>query len=325
MPPEAVTRDPLQVHYVLRVVRSQCCLCVLLLLVSAVRTDEVQSLQPFVDEQYFNTQTDCRKKEALTGLTGGIKGVEDVHVVYASDSKNFPGLFVSMLSLSRHLKLPEQCTIHVIVPDKDKEQLTEFIRCFRDELKGWRRPGVKIHRLETQSLDVSRYVQSNAVFGRPDLANSQAFVRFYLLEYMPGIPRVIWLDTDTVIKTDIAALYGVPMKHALAAAPDVKMLPTLQSIIESAPLVVSSRLRKHIRSPNSVYFSTGVLVFDLFKWRAKPWLPGALENWTARASGFLVDQLALNLQFQHGYDELDWRWNVLIGGWPYRIPAVCVH
>merc|ERR1712087_642686 len=55
---------------------------------------------------------------------------------------------------------------------------------------------------------------------------------------------------------------------------------------------------------------TGVLVFDLDRWRREG-LTAKLERWVRRVSGVMVARLALNLEFHNQFDVIDWRWNVM--------------
>eukprot|EP00747_Dinoflagellata_sp_TGD_P195475 gnl/TRDRNA2_/TRDRNA2_64200_c1_seq1.p1 gnl/TRDRNA2_/TRDRNA2_64200_c1~~gnl/TRDRNA2_/TRDRNA2_64200_c1_seq1.p1 ORF type:complete len:191 (+),score=13.83 gnl/TRDRNA2_/TRDRNA2_64200_c1_seq1:2-574(+) len=140
------------------------------------------------------------------------------------------------------------------------------------------------------------------------MATPHIFVRAYIHEYLPAVPRAIWLDHDTVIKSDISLLYQVPMKNALAA-----VLESEGNVVEfQAHQNTAPALYQNLTP--TTYFNSGVLVYDLERWRSGN-ITRAILSWLELGAW---DQLALNLPFQGGnFDRLSWRWNVqCLGKWP---------
>jgi len=151
-------------------------------------------------------------------------------------------------------------------------------------------------------------------------------MRLTLHEYLPLAPRALWLDHDTIVKADVGPLYRMRMSHALAAAWDASRWIRLRDVLWNCGLeesAVPEALRDLQR------FNSGVLVFDLDRWR-----PGnitkAVRSWLPATSGCDGDQLLLNLQFGHDFDVIDWRWNVLgfnsvtFGSYLRDMPVRCI-
>jgi len=234
-----------------------------------------------------------------------------VHVVYSSNSnkKNLGLLLGSMLSLARHLGNPQQCTIHLLVAESDATNLNALADCFRRELAAGSYgvpPNVVLHVMETMQLNISDP-------RRPDIAQNTYF-RYYVHRYLPDAPRAILLDADTIVRTDIAPLYRMRMRHAVAAKRVHWSLQYLRDMF---------KLGSYIRNPDAPAFNAGVLLYDLAHWRSGEFTL-ELEAWTPLTSVFLYDQTPLNILFQDNIDVLDWRWNVLHLGWA-RVARRCFN
>lgn len=155
-------------------------------------------------------------------------------------------------------------------------------------------------RAPTLSFENFQAVNS-LILNRPDFAKPIAFARLYLHEYLPEVSRVIYLDSDTIVKTDLGPLYRMVMRHPLAAVQggcDPQHWPDLPP-----------EARRHL-DPElcQSYFSTGVMVLDLSRWRSGE-LTRAVEEWAEKVHGYNVEQTALNLAVRAGYDRLHFRWN----------------
>jgi len=227
-------------------------------------------------------------------------GLDTVHVAYASDSSGFTGLLASMLSLSRRLKDPQHCTIHLIVVKADMAKAESLLECFRSELTGQvpAVPKVVLHELQAVPFAYANIIK------RLNICREQAIARIYLHKYLPDIDRVLYLDFDTIVKDDIGSLYRMPMKHAFAAAVQSEETPTHMYSKKFGPLVGL------FKQPQAHTFNTGVLLMDLRRWRSEN-VTGSVEQWMQRTQ-VVEDQLLLNLAFQPGeggYDEIGAEWN----------------
>jgi lipopolysaccharide biosynthesis glycosyltransferase len=222
-------------------------------------------------------------------------------VVYAttmhSTGPGDEGLLASMLSLSFGLSDPGRCVIHLIVPDEDMASAHDLVGCFRRQFgTSEEHPHVSLHTLMQPRFNIT----ANSYNGR--LAGlATTFARFYLPEYMPGADRVIWIDTDTIVQTDIRAMYNITMEHAVAAVEQDLTFTVYEKFIDYIP----------DRYLQTNMFSAGIFVADLARWRRED-TTGALEAESRSMLEFgegLDDQLVLNLVFPGKIDKLDERWN----------------
>lgn len=233
--------------------------------------------------------------------------VSDImHVVYASDKNNLFGLLGSVRSLVHHLKTPERVAVHVIAPGKEKGMMERAVHAclMKSFLPGQRLPQVVFH--ESRLRVDPELLRANFLWPLP----AQSFERLHLDEYLPGVSRIVYLDTDTILRVDIAELFRVPMWHTLAAARLLTSANELQEHRNGFRRVGIENLLRNL-TPNT-YFNSGVLMIDLKRWRREK-RGRHLSAWLVRTRGFLGDQIALNLEFCGQFDTLDWRWNVMVG------------
>lgn len=286
--------------------------------------------------EYFALHQDCQPAERpLAPQAGG--GAPPVRVAYASDARGFAGLLPSMLSLGRQLAEPGGCSLHVVVPGADIDKAKDMVECFRRELSDLPAiPKVELHALvERTSVNISEGWRSR--HHRPELINPLNFARFYLHEYLPDAPRVLWLDLDTIVLSDIAPLFQSEMQHVVAAVPRNGLRGTVDYIYSKHPAIRRG-------SPGARAFNPGVLLIDLKRWRSESmvqrvesWVQVLFDDWENAANESELwqkepepTQSPLNLACDGAFDHIDWRWNVLnlgVQGYFLRrgVPSRCVE
>jgi len=290
------------------------CLAIATLLAILDVSDVSRRLLIYFDNAWYAWYVeDCNspvKMPAGEGDTSVVTG--KINVVYAAGSKEFPGLSSSIISLSRHLDSPGDCVIHIIVYETDIFQAESLLECLREELGSpATAPTLKLHELRPLPFNFTsfREVWEDVWPSGEPFLTPMHFVQIYLPEYFPTEPRVVWLDPDTVVQSDIGKLYRTPMSTALAAALDMRWITWNSGYIREIDGLNGSWWRD-LPDLRTRTLNAGVLVLDLDRWRAEG-ISGKLEAWVRRASGVKVARLALNLEFHNGFDVLDWRWNVM--------------
>eukprot|EP00413_Alexandrium_margalefii_P005175 CAMPEP_0204514682 /NCGR_PEP_ID=MMETSP0661-20131031/2208_1 /ASSEMBLY_ACC=CAM_ASM_000606 /TAXON_ID=109239 /ORGANISM="Alexandrium margalefi, Strain AMGDE01CS-322" /LENGTH=374 /DNA_ID=CAMNT_0051519943 /DNA_START=29 /DNA_END=1153 /DNA_ORIENTATION=- len=281
----------------------------------------------YTDDVYVRTFLSCSTPEPRDEPGRVPLGhlLEMVHVVY-SESKEWTGLLTSMTSLAKHLSEPEHCTIHLILRAEYMPMARGVISCFKHELQDL--PVVPRVELHAMQLFMTLPSEEDWAIGASEAARSnETFARFFLHKFMPAAPRAIWIDSDTLIRHDVAKLYRMPMAHPLA------------TVVESTTLdwyPEAMRKNKHWALANYTErllgeagqkagkMQAGVLVLDIQRWAAE----GLAEKSVAmfeRLQGFDNDQGALNMLLWNDRDLIDWRWNVCaLGNFPVLPPQRCV-
>lgn len=146
------------------------------------------------------------------------------------------------------------------------------------------------------------------------------FSRLFLHRVLPGLERVLYLDADTVLTADVAALFHQDLcGHALGACLDeLSLLPPQQPCLvprlRGYPYdTLHDYLHHHLGLADDqtrAYFNAGVLLLDLRRAGAMldRELPGLLKN-----RYLMGDQDILNIIFSTDRQVLDSTYNVFAG------------
>lgn len=144
-------------------------------------------------------------------------GFTEVHVMYSSNSDYFAALLVSMISLAQHLRSPSLCSIHLIVPAIELAAAKELVECFLQEVSDAERaaPKVFVHALQPLPFSIEKFRPFNGKHNQSEML----YARLYAGNYIPDVGRVLYLDSDVIVKADIGPLYRMRMEHTIAARP----------------------------------------------------------------------------------------------------------
>ena len=157
--------------------------------------------------------------------------------------------------------------------------------------------------------------QALAGIRHPRHVSRTIFFRILAPELLPAsISRVIYLDADVRVTSDLARLWAEPQRG----------LPVL-AVRDAGALTLSSprgllNYRELGLAPELAYFNAGVMTLDLALWREEQ-LAGQLLRYLERHAhaNRWWDQDALNAVLAGRWGELDPRWNQIPQFWE---PAV---
>ena len=171
-------------------------------------------------------------------------------------------------------------------------------------------------KLKTQVESDSRFsftcININSIFPKNLFVNNhlsvQSYFRFYILDLFKNCNKVLYLDSDIIVNSDIADLFDENVNnYCIAAAIDVdiagqiKLYPEQKDYIQKIVGIKES----------SNYFQAGVLLFNVKEMRkyhdSSSLIQIALNyNWR------YLDQDILNHEFMDKVVFFDGNWNVLI-------------
>jgi len=228
----------------------------------------------------------------------------EVDVVYSTTAAAYRYLLRSMVSMRYCLAPSAQLTIHLIVPPDDTQRAGKLIQCLATELKllKVRMPTVRLYEMRQEEM-MNMYERK--MQGR--LSKVQAnFVRLYVGDYLVGLRRALWLDIDTIIRTDITKFFWMEMKSIIVVAQPHVSMP-----------YGTMRYKwtwKHFRDASWLSFNSGVMLIDLVKWR-EAGIKDTLVQWGVHLRSDIIgfgDQFLANLCFKynHTYDVIDRRYNI---------------
>jgi lipopolysaccharide biosynthesis glycosyltransferase len=217
--------------------------------------------------------------------------MQPVVIALASNERYFPGLYCALASALSHLDTAREADVRVLdggLSQKSREILSGFVRKF----------GKRV-RLEFVSIDESIF--RNATFGP---GHSHMTYCRILLPHLVNVPRLIYLDCDTLVFRDLSRLFDVELapRKVLAAVRDSE---TLSLSDDSVVLAKAMNL-----PPEGVYFNCGVLLMNLDELRRQRFFESAvdfLNRWSGEYRFW--DQSAINFLLYGQVHDLPEHWN----------------
>ena len=174
------------------------------------------------------------------------KNKKTIPIFFAVDDAYIPFLAVAIQSLSDHASPKNFYLIKVLYTDISEKN--------QEKIKKYERENITI-----EFVDLTYYIDKvkDKLYTR-DYYTKTTYFRLFLPDLYPQYDKVLYLDSDIVVLTDIADLYNVKLKDNLvAAAPD----DVIQNItVFQDEKVVGVSDYKH-------YFNAGIIVMNLDEMR----------------------------------------------------------
>ena len=217
--------------------------------------------------------------------------MESVVIALASNERYFPGLYCALVSALSHLDSSREADVRVLdggLSENSREILSRFVRGFGKSV-----------RLEFVSIDES-------IFRDATLGPGQSYMTYcrILLPHLVNVPRLVYLDCDTLVFRDLSRLFDLELasRRVLAAVRDSE---TLSLSDDSQVLPKAMNL-----PPEGVYFNCGVLLMNLDQLRRQHFFESAvdfLNRWSGKYRFW--DQSAINFLLYGKIHELPEHWN----------------
>ena len=206
-----------------------------------------------------------------------------VHLVYMADSKYLPYMMTSLYSAIKNKNRTTKYHVHVIAKDfsnKDKTTLQKLTAKNID---------INIYDAEDKNLDTSHLGR----FGSFNISLQKLFIADYLKE----IDKVLYLDSDTLVQSDLSKVYDTPVENVYVAAVKDGLMYQFPEHIDELSL----------RDKN-FYFNSGVMLLNLNKIRNDKIINRALIYFNTHQDVF-GDQDILNVVFKGKVTPLSYRYN----------------
>ena len=183
---------------------------------------------------------------------------------------------------------------------------------------------IRLHRLTFDATRLNHLPISHHI-------SHAAYVRLLAADLLPtDVGRVLYLDSDLLIRADLTALWETPLEGAWClAVPDIACpyVDTRRAncnLRDAAPyLATLTPIRNWQQlglNPGDHYFNSGVMVIDLDAWRREGLASRFLACLAANErSIWCWDQYALNAVMAGHWRRLPLRWNV--GSHAYEYPS----
>lgn len=211
-----------------------------------------------------------------------------MHVVYCFDHRYEQHFGASVMSLLLHLGGPgSDLCVHVVTADP-----SDGFQARLDHLTDRFQARITVHRVQAQ--DVSQVAGLQLMNKPTGHLTAATYYRVLLGSILsPDIDRVLYLDADTIVLSDVRPLFGLDLGTAVIGA-----------ALDRGSVQMAAR-RGLPR-----YVNSGVLVMDLQRWRqgdlARRCLDFAAQNPEKISYG---DQCAINAVCTDLIHVLEPRWN----------------
>lgn len=219
----------------------------------------------------------------------------DIHIVTAADDNFSMPLGVTLYSILRNVN--ERARLHFYILDggilpKNRHRLEKIFR-LRDD---YRR-----HRVQWIQPDLSQIRD----LPRHSWMSEATYLRLLIPQILPQeLEKVIYLDCDLVLETDIQSLWEEPLDgQVIGAVRDV----LIQRLSHSTGV---KNYESYGGTADSPYFNSGVMLIDIPAWRREKISEKSIDYLAENKETFtLHEQEALNAALIGGWAELDPRWN----------------
>ena len=217
--------------------------------------------------------------------------MEPLVIALASNERYFPGLYCALASALSHLDSSREADVRVLdggLSESSREILSRFVRRFGRSV-----------RLEFVSIDESIFRDATLGPGRSHMTYCRI-----LLPRLVNVPRLIYLDCDTLVFRDLSRLFDLELapRKVLAAVRDSE---TLSLSDDSQVLARTMNL-----PAEGVYFNCGVLLMNLDELRSQHFFESAvdfLNRWSGKYRFW--DQSAINFLLYGQIHDLPEHWN----------------
>lgn len=172
------------------------------------------------------------------------KEAKIIPVFYAVDDNYIPILGASMKSLIENSSKENKYEIKILytsVSEKNQERIKKFEQ----------------ENISIEFVNVSEQLKEiNSKLYTRNYFSKTTYFRLYIPELYPQYDKAVYIDSDTIVLTDIANLYNEDMEdNLLAAIPDgaVQTVPVFQEYVEKVVGVIDY----------NNYFNAGILLMNL--------------------------------------------------------------
>ncbi|NMN00823.1 glycosyl transferase, family 8 [Bifidobacterium sp. DSM 109958] len=227
-----------------------------------------------------------------------VDGRPIVPVVFAADNNYVAQLTTTIYSAMRNASPDRYYDVTVLQKDIAWERQETMRRFFAE----------RFDNMTLRFADVKREIAGYNLTTSNAHISIETYYRFLIQKALPFYGKVLYLDSDIVIRGDIAQLFDTELgDNLLAAVHDVDYLGNLN--MNDGIRMKYTRETLGMKRPYG-YFQAGVLVLNTAAMRraytVKQWLEYASEP-----SYIYNDQDVLNVHCEGRVTYLPWNWNVM--------------
>ncbi|WP_310415808.1 glycosyltransferase family 8 protein [Chamaesiphon sp. OTE_8_metabat_110] len=212
---------------------------------------------------------------------------DPISIFFAADDKYARHCAVTITSIINNTASPDRLEFYILSSDISKENQSNLEKLCADCAA----------KISIVNVDLTLFASLPTIL---EHLNLNMYSRLLIPDLCPDRKKIVYLDCDILVLSDIAELFDLEMDNKpIAAIPHIQ-LPYQEVFVETF----------NVRD-NDIYFNSGVLVIDTELWRQKQYGQTILEYCSNNiAQLHFADQDALNVVFWENYYHLPGTWNV---------------
>ena len=199
----------------------------------------------------------------------------NIPIVFGCSNQYVPYLYTTLLSLKRHISDKNFYKISILetnITDISKKNVKAL---FHDT-----------HNIDLEFINITDIINRNIEYFLPfkeknKLQSNAGLVTFYSIfipEVFPSYEKVIFLDADLIVESDVANLYNIDMEDkALAGVIDFQMINAVQNNIFNKEYNVKEYFNNILKLDCSNYINTGVFLVNIPKLKEREFFQQALD------------------------------------------------
>ena len=211
---------------------------------------------------------------------------KQINIACACDDRYSQHTGVMLCSLFENCSDPKKVHVYLLdggISEENKKNLKIIVE----------NKGGKIYFKEPSFEKIANFDKIN--FGR---YGKIAYSRIYLPKILEGLNKIIWIDSDFIIKEDIQEINDIELRKSLGA-------------VSEGTLIHKKHKVKLGLKKEKEYFNSGFLIIDLKRFREK--------RYSEKISGFSIekrdivkypDQDGLNVCLKDDWQRISLKWNV---------------
>lgn len=223
---------------------------------------------------------------------------EKIDILYTIDNNYTIFTLISIDSILKNNTSNSEYHFHIIennLTDKNKIFIQDFIKK--------RNQNISFYNIDSKIINNRQVYDST----RLSYITSIALARLFITDILPNdINKIIYIDADTLIISDLQPLYKTDLKNKLAGL-----------ILNNEQKIYSKKLYDF----KNGYYNSGVILIDLNQWRKvnlsktfEKYYIDNIDNFTSKKGDnkeyfFLVDQDLINLVLDGKIYPLHPKWN----------------
>lgn len=215
-----------------------------------------------------------------------------MHFAYCFDEKYQQHFAAAISSLIQNFDNSKKITVHVVTDSLNKE--------FRDKVNSFANTDF----CEVNWINFDKRLAENLPIAASTHFSSAIYFRLFLPELLPKeVEKIVYLDSDTICMNDLSPLNDIKINDAYIAG-----------VLDPNSAVEANRLQLEN------YINSGVLIFNLAKWRNEKIAQKCFVWLYKNKQSILGDQDAINVICKNHILHLDSKWNVCINPAFIEIP-----